>query len=473
MISDHNSSDLAPQRQEMSVENVSSGLVPQGQKASDYDNSDPVPPRQNVVPTAEKTDSSQQGLEFELYFVRTEYQLADMFTKALPEDRFKYLVRRIGIRCLTPADLEVVRLGINPMIQPEPEDLPKDNPKLEIAVLRVILFSIHNDEWKSFQCHHQTALRRTIDQAADGKLRDKNDEKSWALLEDLALYDNESWNDPRYFAKPVKAISMPQDVPSTSDRHLIELENQICSGPHDTHYFMENPEQAFVKYASSHTDEAGGLMSNFMASQDDKISRFKSNFKQYQSEMTNKLDTFLKAFNDQMTGALPSNMIKSLKLNPNSTSSTRSYPKRDPQSSPNSFKSINAIQTCFNSTTNVQRGRLQVNTLTVNEIETPTRKEPEKAIKDEFADMHLNLPVLEVLARVLIYDALLDKYIVRLELGKNGFVYIQSIAPKKMKDPELFILPCRLWDSKPFDTLADLGLCVNLIPLSLFKKLKI
>ncbi|GJY98253.1 hypothetical protein Tco_0515163 [Tanacetum coccineum] len=44
----------------------------------------------------------------ELYFVRTEYQLADMFTKALPEDRFKYLVRRIGMRCLTPADLEVM-----------------------------------------------------------------------------------------------------------------------------------------------------------------------------------------------------------------------------------------------------------------------------------------------------------------------------------------------------------------------------
>ncbi|GKF82577.1 hypothetical protein Tco_0244233 [Tanacetum coccineum] len=64
MMSDHNSSDLAPQRQEMSVENVSSGLVPQGQKASDYDNSDPVPPRQHVVPTADKTNSSQQGLEF-------------------------------------------------------------------------------------------------------------------------------------------------------------------------------------------------------------------------------------------------------------------------------------------------------------------------------------------------------------------------------------------------------------------------
>ncbi|GJV35813.1 hypothetical protein Tco_0698726 [Tanacetum coccineum] len=51
--------------------------------------------------------------------------------------------------------------------------------------------------------------------------------KSWALLEDLTLYDNESWNDPRDFAKLVKAISLPQDVPSTSNRRLIELENQV------------------------------------------------------------------------------------------------------------------------------------------------------------------------------------------------------------------------------------------------------
>nr|GFB32822.1 retrovirus-related Pol polyprotein from transposon TNT 1-94 [Tanacetum cinerariifolium] len=40
--------------------------------------------------------------------VITEYQLADMFTKALPEDRFMYLVRRIGMRCLTLAELEVL-----------------------------------------------------------------------------------------------------------------------------------------------------------------------------------------------------------------------------------------------------------------------------------------------------------------------------------------------------------------------------
>nr|GEX76837.1 reverse transcriptase domain-containing protein [Tanacetum cinerariifolium] len=41
--------------------------------------------------------------------------------------------------------------------------------------------------------------------------------------EDLALHDNKSWNDPRDFAKLVKAIALPQDVPSTSDRRIIEL----------------------------------------------------------------------------------------------------------------------------------------------------------------------------------------------------------------------------------------------------------
>ncbi|GJT44795.1 hypothetical protein Tco_0953510 [Tanacetum coccineum] len=80
-----------------------------------------------------------------------------------------------------------------------------------------------------FYDHVNPVIRRTIDQSAGGKLRDRNAEESWALLEDLALYDNESWNDQRDFAKPVKAITLPQDVPSTSDYRLIKLENQVVS----------------------------------------------------------------------------------------------------------------------------------------------------------------------------------------------------------------------------------------------------
>nr|GEX88356.1 retrovirus-related Pol polyprotein from transposon TNT 1-94 [Tanacetum cinerariifolium] len=42
----------------------------------------------------------------QLYFVKTDYQLADLFTKALPSDCFNYLVRRLGMHSLSPQELE-------------------------------------------------------------------------------------------------------------------------------------------------------------------------------------------------------------------------------------------------------------------------------------------------------------------------------------------------------------------------------
>nr|GEX28929.1 MAK10-like protein [Tanacetum cinerariifolium] len=127
------------------------------------------------------------------------------------------------------------------------------------------------------------------------------------------------------FAKPVKEIALPQDVPSTSNHRLIELENQvqrlmeahlaltqptqvnkittsceICSGPHDTQYCMENPEQAFVECASSRTDEAGA-------------------------------------------GTLPRDTVKNPKLSTYSVLSARSYPTENPQCSTQTHDSIKSI----------------------------------------------------------------------------------------------------------------------------------
>nr|GEZ39869.1 hypothetical protein [Tanacetum cinerariifolium] len=68
---------------------------------------------------------------------------------------------------------------------------------------------------------------------------------------------------------------------------------------------------------------------------------------------------------------------------------------------------------------------------------------------------------------------MLDKYVESLELGKNESAFVHGEVSAKMEDPGLFNLPCRLGDSKPFDTLANLGSCVNIILLYLFKKLNI
>ncbi|GJV59612.1 hypothetical protein Tco_1465712 [Tanacetum coccineum] len=191
-----------------------------------------------------------------------------------------------------------------------------------------------------------------------------------------------------------------------------------------------------------------------MASQDARLSKFEADFKQQQGEMTNKIDTVLKAITDRITGALPSDTVKNPKLNVNPTSpvlSGRSYPTEDPQCSFHPLNSINAIKTYSKETNHSERDQLQM----VMEIGTQQSEEPEQTIKDKFKDLHLNLSVLEVLAHAPIYNAILDKYVESLELGKNGSAFIQGKMPANMEDPRLFNLPCKLGDSKPFDTLAD------------------
>ncbi|GJU27517.1 hypothetical protein Tco_1166138 [Tanacetum coccineum] len=263
---------------------------------------------------------------------------------------------------------------------------------------------------------HQILEEVLLTERGDGvasikrRRRDLSGDGVWTLAtasqQDLALYENESWNDPRDFAKPVKAIALPQDVPSTSDRRLIELENQvqrlmeahlaptqptqvnkvttsceICSGPHDTQYCMKDPEQAFVEYASSHTDEAEeGLVSNFMASQDARLSKFESDFKQQQSEMTNKIDTVLKAITDRIAGALPSDTVKNPKLSTSLVLSARSYPIIDTQCSSHPSTLINAIKAHSKEANISQTSLLRPGM----EIETQQPEEPEPTLKDEF-----------------------------------------------------------------------------------------
>nr|GEX59806.1 retrotransposon protein, putative, unclassified [Tanacetum cinerariifolium] len=42
----------------------------------------------------------------ELYFVRTEYQLADIFTKPLPRERFNFLIDKLGMKSMSPDTLK-------------------------------------------------------------------------------------------------------------------------------------------------------------------------------------------------------------------------------------------------------------------------------------------------------------------------------------------------------------------------------
>nr|GFD13710.1 retrovirus-related Pol polyprotein from transposon TNT 1-94 [Tanacetum cinerariifolium] len=45
-------------------------------------------------------DQVENGV-VELYFVQNEYQLADKFTKALPRERFNFLIEKLGMRSVS------------------------------------------------------------------------------------------------------------------------------------------------------------------------------------------------------------------------------------------------------------------------------------------------------------------------------------------------------------------------------------
>ncbi|GJU85273.1 hypothetical protein Tco_1292819 [Tanacetum coccineum] len=81
------------------------------------------------------------------------------------------------------------RLGINLMIQPEPEDLPKDNPKLEIAVLRTQESTwepplvMENLAFGGYVSHESKEDSNSVDGKMDSKEENSN------LLQHVAVSD--------------------------------------------------------------------------------------------------------------------------------------------------------------------------------------------------------------------------------------------------------------------------------------------
>ncbi|GKC50122.1 retrovirus-related pol polyprotein from transposon TNT 1-94 [Tanacetum coccineum] len=74
---------------------ISSGLVP------------------NLVPAAPYVPPTNKDLEilFQPMFVTTDYQLADIFTKALPRERFEFLLLRLGMKSMSLETLKRLQEG--------------------------------------------------------------------------------------------------------------------------------------------------------------------------------------------------------------------------------------------------------------------------------------------------------------------------------------------------------------------------
>ncbi|XP_052118238.1 uncharacterized protein LOC127747743 [Arachis duranensis] len=128
--------------------------------------------------------------------------------------------------------------------------------------------------------------------------------------------------------------------------------------------------------------------------------------------------------------------------------------------------------------------------LVAQEPEVPHPQNLQEESKEEqftqflkiFKKLHINIPFTEVLEKMPPYMAFMesllsekkalngDKIVV---LTKEYIVLIQRKLPKKMSDPGSFLIPCTIGIITFEKPLCDLGSSINLMPLSMMKKLGI
>ncbi|GJV23798.1 zinc finger, CCHC-type containing protein [Tanacetum coccineum] len=117
----------------------------------------------------------------------------DLNVETRERTRLQDLTTRFLAQFFPPGRTSKLRNDILMFQQQQSESLSEAWTRFKDLIQKVPHHGI--DLWLQIQIfydHVNLITRRTIDQAAGGKLRDKNDEESWALLKDLSLYDNES-----------------------------------------------------------------------------------------------------------------------------------------------------------------------------------------------------------------------------------------------------------------------------------------
>ncbi|GKA58091.1 hypothetical protein Tco_0757279 [Tanacetum coccineum] len=101
----------------------------------------------------------------------------------------------------------------------EGNNVQDPSPHGRILLLVSLLNSFHQEGLRNFvmtslcsnNIKESLSLKHglcKIDHDDGGKLRDKNVNESWEIIENLALYDHEGWNDSKDHVKPVKAVAV-------------------------------------------------------------------------------------------------------------------------------------------------------------------------------------------------------------------------------------------------------------------------
>ncbi|RYR48936.1 hypothetical protein Ahy_A07g035055 [Arachis hypogaea] len=101
---------------------------------------------------------------------------------------------------------------------------------------------------------------------------------------------------------------------------------------------------------------------------------------------------------------------------------------------------------------------------------------------DLFASLHVNIPFIKTIQQMPAYINYMKELLSRksslkggqtIVMNKECSALIQPELPTKRKDPRSFHIPCAIGETMFDKALCDLGASINLMPLSLMKRLQI
>ena len=113
----------------------------------------------------------------------------------------------------------------------------------------------------------------------------------------------------------------------------------------------------------------------------------------------------------------------------------------------------------------------------------PSRKEKERQLarfKDIFKQLEIKIPFSEALQQIPSYSKFMKEFLGKkkkyieeetIEVQGNCSAIIQKNLPPKFKDPGSFTIPCTIGNQDIGKALVDLGASINLMPLSMLKKI--
>nr|GFA29260.1 reverse transcriptase domain-containing protein [Tanacetum cinerariifolium] len=267
-----------------------------------------------------------------------------------------------------------------------------------------------------------------------------------------------------------------------------------------------NKFEAYTKANDVNMNNLQLKFDNFQKNQQD----FQKSFEKKQDEFQNMMMNFMQNLNNSKassSSSLPSNTIRNPR-NEAKAITTRSGISYDGPSIPPPMmeKEPEATKdTELPSTENIQPPSVQVSEKDKEPIDKPfvvpktktnfpypSRLAKEKLReKDDilaakfteiFRDLHFELSFADALVHMPKFEPMFKKLInnkdklielTKTPLNENCFAVVIKKLPKKLGDPGRFLIPCDFLEFDNYLALADLGASINLMPLSIWKKLRL